>query len=71
MDKRKHRGMKVEQVLARKGVDINKLSRLINLNRDHIGVLFGDQFLEYDIISFIGKQVGHDFSQEFPEMKQS
>lgn len=63
--------MKVEEVLARKGVDINVLSRLINLNRDHIDVLFGDQFLEYDIISFIGKHVGHDFSHEFPEMKQS
>ncbi len=64
-----HRGLKVEQVLVRKGIDISTLSKLINLHKDHLYVLLGDRFLEYDIIKFIGKHVGHDFSNEFPELK--
>lgn len=65
-----HRGFKVEQVLVSKGIDISRLSQLVNLTKDHLYVLLGDRFLEYDIIDFIGKHVDHDFSNEFPEMKR-
>lgn len=63
-----HRGLKVAQVLVRKGIDLSKLSQLVDLTEDHLYVLLGDRFLEYDIIDFIGKKVGHGFSDEFPEM---
>lgn len=61
----------VEQVLIKKGIDISTLSKLINLSKEHLYILLGDRFLEYDIIKFIGKQVGHDFSNEFPELRNS
>lgn len=69
MDK-KHRGLKVKQALMSKGVDISTLAKRVNLFEEHLHVLFSDRFLDYDIIKFIGNKVGHDFSQEFPEMDE-
>lgn len=66
----KHRGLRVKQTLMEKGVDISVLAKKVNLFEDHLHVLFSDRFLDYDIIKFIGYKAGHDFSQEFPEMKE-
>lgn len=67
---KKHRGLKVKQALMDKGVDISELAKSVNMFEEHLHVMFTDQFLDYDIIKFIGYKAGHDFSKEFPEMEE-
>ena len=64
-----HRGQKVEEVLVSKGVEISSLEELFYLSQEHVKILLDDRFLDFHIINFIGTNVGHDFAEEFPEMK--
>lgn len=66
----KHRGMEVAQILMKKGIDMPTLAKNVNLYEEHLYVLLGDKFLDYDIINFIGHKIGHDFSNEFPEIRE-
>lgn len=66
-----HRGRKVEQVLNEKGIKISSLAKMIDLHEEQVGVLLGDQFLDYAIINFIGRHIEHNFSNEFPEIQSS
>jgi len=63
-----HRGQKVAEVLVSKGIEISALESIFYLDQDHLEILLSDRFLDFEIINYIGKNVGHDFSQEFPEM---
>ena len=67
---KKHRGLRVKQILMEKGVDISVLAKSVNLFEEHLHVLFSDRFMDYDIIKFIGCKAGYDFSKEFPEMEE-
>jgi len=63
-----HQGQLLERVIRREGYSISEVARLTKVNRRSVYNWFRQETLRPEIICKIGLALGHDFSQEFPNL---
>ena len=65
----KHRGKIYEQAVRQSKTSLVQLSERLGVSRLSLYNYFGYPNLNWDIILETGKIIGHDFSVEFPELR--
>lgn len=68
VSQQKHAGNIVESVIRRKGHNISKLARFMNISRCTIYNWFEQENLPFDVLVKIGSSINYDFSADFPEL---
>jgi DNA-binding XRE family transcriptional regulator len=63
-----HIGHTFEQVIRRDRLGISELARRLDVSRRTIYNWFETQNLSFEIVFKVGRIIGHDFSQEFPQL---
>jgi AcrR family transcriptional regulator len=63
-----HHGQTIEKVIRRNGHSISDLAKAMNVNRRSIYNWFTQPRLKLYIVENIGTAIGHDFTQEMPEL---
>jgi hypothetical protein len=64
-----HRGQIVEKIIRKSGYSITKLANKLGVTRNTLYNRFNNPNLGYRFIVEIGTVVHHDFTMEFPEIK--
>jgi AraC-like DNA-binding protein len=65
-----HRGEIVEKIVRRSGYSLIKLSSHLAISRNTLYNRFRSADLSWHFISEVGKFIHHDFTLEFPELKE-
>lgn len=66
----KHRGEIVEKAVRESAYPITKLARKLGVSRRHIYNVFENDKVDWDTILDIGRVIRHDFTKDFPEMRE-
>ncbi|AZI26774.1 XRE family transcriptional regulator [Pedobacter sp. G11] len=64
----RHGGNIIETIIRRRGHNISKLAKYMNISRCTIYHWFQKESLPSDVLFKIGTFINHDFSEEFPEL---
>jgi DNA-binding XRE family transcriptional regulator len=65
-----HRGSIVEKTIRKSGYSITKLAKKIGISRNTFYNKFKNPDLSYNFIMEIGRIIHHDFTIDFPEIKE-
>jgi hypothetical protein len=65
-----HRGEIVEKIVRRSGYSLAKISAHLDISRSTLYNRFSNADLSWHFINKVGKFIHHDFTTEFPEMKE-
>ncbi|MBE9585917.1 hypothetical protein IM792_15780 [Mucilaginibacter sp. JRF] len=61
-------GKLIENAIRKRGVKLSSLAKQLNVNRRTLYNWFHSADLKKELIHEIGVCIGHDFSEEFPDM---
>jgi lambda repressor-like predicted transcriptional regulator len=67
----KHYGSIIESIIRKRGHNLSKLAKYMNISRCTLYNWFKHESLPFEIISKIGSFINYDFSNEFPEIFSS
>lgn len=67
----KHRGQVVEKMIRTSGYTITHVAERLGINRNTVYNRLSLPNLDYDFIMEIGNVIHHDFTEEFPEIKDN
>jgi len=65
-----HRGQLVEKIIRRSGLSLTKLSHRLGISRNTLYNRFQNPKLGYRFILEVGRIIHHDFTNDFPDMKE-
>jgi len=66
-----HKGKIVENIIRKSGYSLTKLAEKLGISRNTLYKRFQNPNLDYGFILEVGNCIYYDFSNDFPEMKQS
>src|SRR5215217_696865 len=65
-----HQGQLIERVIRRNGYSITEIANYTHVNRRSIYNWFNQRYVKPSNILMVGKAIGYDFSQDFPELSE-
>lgn len=65
---KKHAGSIVESIIRKRGHNLSKLAKYMNISRCTLYNWFEHESLPFDVLLKIGSFINYDFSKEFPEV---
>ncbi|HKG07965.1 MAG TPA: hypothetical protein VKB19_15975 [Pedobacter sp.] len=65
-----HQGQLIERVIRRNGYSITEIANYTHVNRRSVYNWFNQRYVKPSNILMVGKAIGYDFSQDFPELSK-
>ena len=64
-----HRGKILEKRVRKLDCQITALAKILDINKNTLYKRFAKKNLSYEFIFQVGEIIGHDFYEDFPELK--